>query len=67
MLLFLLRMLVPGVRLSSEIIFIRPDDSFTAERKTCHLLGRRQSELRVRVNEMLQRKELLEYLDQDLR
>ena len=41
MLLFLLRMLVPGVRLSSEIIFIRPDDSFTAERKTCHLLGRR--------------------------
>ena len=34
------RLLLPGVRLSPDIVFITPDDSFTAERRTCHLLGK---------------------------
>ena len=33
--------MLPGVRLYSETVFVRRDDSFTAERKTCHLLGRK--------------------------
>ena len=35
----LYRDLLPGIELHAETMYIPPDNTFIAERKTCHLLG----------------------------